>query len=274
MVQPVIQTLKQRNVIALILAGAMMHAEVHADSPRWNYEDQDQPAGWGAIEGTGMPPPMNYPYAVCAIGTSQTPLDISNARKAPVLNGLAFNWKPFTADFYNTGHAIQVQPVEASAYRGTTKVGKDIYPLVQAHLHTPSEHTLNGKRYAGEIHFVNVRDDGRLTVVGLLIETGAFNSQIQLMLDNTINKPGEKTHNPTTIVFDPKKLLPRGVGSGKFYTYSGSLTTPPCTEGVNWYVYEKPITLSDAQLIQLKSFYEGNDRHLQEPNGRQVVTNK
>lgn len=138
----------------------------------------------------------------------------------------------------------------------------------------------NGRTYGQRIDALRTENDLNRLYDDLISQVPlgksllADNSQIQLMLDNTINKPGEKTHNPTTIVFDPKKLLPRGVGSGKFYTYSGSLTTPPCTEGVNWYVYEKPITLSDAQLLQLKSFYEGNDRHLQEPNGRQVVTNK
>lgn len=266
--------MKKLDITALIIAGALNHASVQAESPHWDYGMQDQPAGWGAIEGTATPPPMNYPYAECAIGTRQTPLDIADARRTPVLNGLTFNWKPFAADFFNTGHAIQVQPVTPIAYSGTTKVGKDSYPLVQAHLHTPSEHTLNGKKFEAEIHFVNVRGDGRLAVVGLLIELGAFNPQIQLMLDNTINNPGEKTHNRTAILFEPKKLLPKGAGTGKFYTYSGSLTTPPCTEGVNWYVYEKPITVSAAQLIQLKSFYDGNDRHPQPPNGRQVVTNK
>lgn len=266
--------MRKHNVIALLAAGIINSAAVFADVPHWNYEEQDQPAGWGAIEGAGTPPPMNYPYAECAIGTKQTPVDISNTRKTPILNGLTFNWKPFTADFYNTGHAVQVQPVDPKSYKGTTKVGKDVYPLLQAHLHTPSEHTLNGQKFEGEMHFVNVRTDGRITVVGMFIETGAYNPQIQLMLDNTINKPEEKAHNPTNLVFDPKKLLPKGTGSSKFYTYSGSLTTPPCTEGVNWYMYEKPITMSEAQLVKLKSFYDGNDRHLQDLNGRELVTNK
>lgn len=262
------------NLLALALATSVGHTPVYADSPPWTFQDQDQPGGWGAIEGGETPPPYNYPYAECAIGGKQTPVDIANTKKTPVMNGVSFNWKPFTADFYNTGHAIQVQPVDASTYSGTTKLGKDSYPLTQAHLHTPSEHTLNGKRYDAEMHFVNVRTDGRLAVVGLMIELGRPNDQIQLMLDNTVNTPNEKTHNPTSIVFQPKKLLPKGAGSGKFFTYSGSLTTPPCTEGVNWYVYEKPITISAGQLEQLKAFYDGNYRYLQGLNSRQLVTNK
>lgn len=258
----------------LAFSALLAHATARADSPPWTFEDQDQPGGWGAVEGAETPPPYNYPYAECAIGGSQTPVDIANVKKTRVMNGVTFNWKPFTADFYNTGHAIQVQPVDSSTYSGTTKLGKDSYPLLQAHLHTPSEHTINGKRYDAEMHFVNVRTDGRLAVIGLMIEVGWPNDQIQLMLDNTINSPDQKTHNPTSIVFNPAKLLPKGPGSGKFFTYSGSLTTPPCTEGVNWYVYEKPISMSAGQLEQLQAFYDGNYRYLQALNGRQLVTNK
>jgi carbonic anhydrase len=262
------------NFYALVIAVLAGQTPVYGDSPHWTYEDQHQPGGWGAVEGNEAPAPYNYPYAECAIGSKQTPVDIANVKITPIMNGITFNWKPFTADFYNTGHAIQVQPVDATIYSGTTKLGKTSYPLLQAHLHTHGEHTLNGKQYEAEIHFVNARTDGGLAVVGLLIEIGRPNDQIQLMLDNTVNAPGEKTHNPTNIVFDPRKLLPKGIGSGKFFTYSGSLTTPPCTEGVNWYVYEKPITISAAQLKLLKSFYDGNYRDLQGLNGRQLVTNK
>ncbi len=263
----------KNNLFALALSTMIWHSPVHADEPSWNYADQDQPGGWGAIEGAETPPPYNYPYAECAIGEKQTPVEIGNVRKTPV-NGVTFNWQPFRADFYNTGYAIQAQPVAPDAYSGTTKVGRDSYRLVQAHLHSPSEHTLNGKRYDAEMHFVNDRGDGGLTVVGLMIELGRPNEQVQLMLDNTVNTPGSPTHNPTRIVFEPKKLLPRGTGSGKFFTYSGSLTTPPCTEGVNWYVYEKPITISSGQLSALKAFYDGNYRYLQQLNGRQLMTNK
>lgn len=264
-----------KNIVAastMLAVGLVINVGVYADSPHWNYEEQGQPGGWGAITGNDTPPPMNYPYAECAIGTKQTPVDIGNTAKTLVLNGLTNNWKPFTADFYNTGHAIQVQPVDASTYKGTTKVGKDVYPLLQAHLHAPSEHTVNGQKFSAEMHFVNIRNDGRITVVGLFINEGAANEQIQLMLDNTPNTPEVKTHNPTSIVFDPRKLLPKG--NGKFFTYSGSLTTPPCTEGVNWYVYQKPITMSPEQLEKLKSFYERNDRDIQSLNGRELVTNK
>lgn len=264
-----------KNIVAastLFAVALSISLCAHADSPPWNYEDQGQPGGWGAIIGNASPPPMNYPYAECAIGNKQTPVDIGNAAKTPLINGLSFNWKPFTADFYNTGHAIQVQPVEATGYKGTTKVGKDVYPLVQGHLHAPSEHTVNRQKFAAEMHFVNIRNDGRITVVGLLINEGKENLEIQKMLDYTPNTPEVKTHNPTNILFEPRKLLPKG--NGKFFTYSGSLTTPPCTEGVNWYVYQTPITMSAEQIEKLRSFYDGNDRDIQSLNGRELVTNK
>lgn len=265
-----------KNTLGAILAlGLAISANTYADSPHWTYAEQDLSGGWGAIEGTGTPVPLNYPYAECAIGARQTPVDIGTAVKTPIMNAPSFNWQPFAADFYNTGHAIQVQPADATTYTGTTKIGRDVYPLVQAHLHSPSEHTINGKKFDAEMHFVHARSDGHVTVVGLLIKaakSGVPNAQIQLMLDNTQNIPDAQTHNPTDIVFDPAALLPKG--SRNFFAYSGSLTTPPCTEGVNWYVYEKPITMSSAQLEQLRTFYSDNDRDTQALNGRQVLTNR
>ena len=260
----------------LFIAIALLcsHIPVQADPPHWTYEEQDQPGGWGAIEGTETPAPYNYPYAECVIGEKQTPVDITEAVKVTDLNGMTFDWKPFKADFFNTGHAIQVQPVDANHYSGHTRIGRQRYPLLQAHLHAPGEHTLNGQKYDAEMHFVHIRDDGQIVVVGLLLETGQANEQIQLMLDNTPNTPEEKTHNPTAISFSPMRLLPRGAGSRRFFTYSGSLTTPPCTEGVDWYVYEKPITLSAEQLEQLQGFYNGNDRHVQPLNFRKLMSNR
>jgi carbonic anhydrase len=111
-----------------------------------------------------------------------------------------------------------------------------------------------------------------MIVVGLMIERGDANGEIQKMLDNTPNTPGTATHNQTTIPFDPSKILPKA--TKKFYTYAGSLTTPPCTEGVNWYIYSSPISMSVTQLDALRGFYEGNNRNLQPLNGKQPVTNK
>lgn len=253
------------------IAALLVNAFAFADSPHWTYDEQNQPGGWGAITGTGTPAPMNYPYAECAIGANQAPVDIAGVEVTPIINTLAFKWPSFKADFFNTGHAIEVLP-SSTSYFGTTKVGKDVYPWIQAHLHAPAEHTINGQTFAAEMHFVHIRNDGRMIVVGLMIERGAANGEIQKMLDNTPNTPGTATHNQTTIPFDPSKILPKA--AKKFYTYAGSLTTPPCTEGVNWYVYSSPISMSEAQLDALRGFYEGNNRNLQSLNGKQPVTNK
>lgn len=266
---------KSQSVLrTLLLILFSFSGPLKAEDVAWTYEDQALPAGWASLTSNASPPPLNYPYAECAIGTKQTPIDIRSAAKEKPLNQLTVRWKTFKADFFNSAHAVQVQPYDGGGDSGTLLVGRDVYPLVQLHLHTPSEHLINGAMADGEIHFVHIRDDGRITVVGVFLTIGSANPEIQKILDNTPNTPGVKTHNETEIPFNPKALLPKQAGKSRFFTYSGSLTTPPCTEGVNWYLFETPITLSQDQLTGLKDFYDENARLLQSQEGRIIATNK
>lgn len=242
-----------------------------ADSgnPGWNYSNQN----WGALTSAATPPPLNYPYAECAIGETQAPVDIGSTKTERILNGLSVNWQSFPADFYNTGHAIQVQPYAGDLNAGTLKIGKDVYDLIQTHIHTPGEHSVNGALYSAEIQFVHARDDGRLAVLGVFVTlANTSNAEFQKILDNMPNTPTIATHNRSSVIFNPKKLLPSG--NGRFYTYSGSLTTPPCSAGVNWYIYETPLAISPGQLDQLVKFYNGNNRQIQPLKGRTLVKNK
>lgn len=227
----------------------------------------------GCIDEFGDASPLNYPYAECAIGKTQAPVDIATTKTERILNGLTVNWQSFPADFFNTGHAIQVQPYAGNLNAGTLKIGKDVYPLIQMHVHAPGEHSVNGALYSAEIHFVHVRDDGRLAVLGVFVTlANASNAEFQKILDNMPNTPTIATHNRSSVIFNPKKLLPPG--NGRFFTYSGSLTTPPCSAGVNWYIYETPLAISPGQLDQLVKFYSGNNRQIQLLNGRTLVKNR
>lgn len=243
-----------------------------AEDPQWSYKDQALPAGWASLMSDESPPPKNFPYAECANGHSQTPVEISDSSQERILNVPSIKWKTFQADFYNNGHSVQVQPTEDADESGTLWVGKDIYPLVQLHVHSPAEHVLSGLRYPVEIHFVHIRDDGRMAVIGVLASVGAANAEFQKILDNTPNTPGVPTHNETQIPFNAKKLLPEGPKT--FFTYAGSLTTPPCTEGVSWFLYTRPITISAEQLASLESFYKGNFRVLQPLDDRSIVRHR
>ncbi len=230
--------------------------------PEWNHADQGQ---WGALDDTTQATaPLMYPYAECAIGQHQSPVDLAAAAKADRLDNLRMTYYTDTPILKNTGHAVQVN---ASAdYKGALRVGDDAYPLIQSHFHAPSEHVFGNKQYAGELHFVHIRADGRMAVMGVLLEEGEANASLQAILDNIAS-------NPTGMKLNPMSFLPED--KRHFYTYAGSLTTPPCSEGVNWYVLAEPITVSSTQITQLQSLISAdnggmNNRMTQNLNGRTV----
>lgn len=235
-------------------------------APSWTHEDQHE---WGATEDPSQATvPLMYPFADCSIGKRQSPVDLAGADFDKNINRLQIRYPADTPDFYNTGHAAQVNTT--LDYDGFIKIGKERYPMVQFHFHAPSEHTIGSQAFAAELHFVHVRDDGKLAVLGILIEEGEENETLQTVLDNM--PLTEKTHNPDTgIHIHPAKLLPRNTRQS--YTYAGSLTTPPCSEGISWYVLAEPLTASADQIAQLNNLYSGNVRFTQELNGRAVQNN-
>ncbi len=235
-------------------------------SPSWDYKNQS----WGQIKDSSStnPLPLNYPYATCGIGQNQAPVNITGTAATARLNRPTPRYVPSTPTFYNTGYAVQVNMEEG--YAGSVAVGNDVFPLIQFHFHTPSEHTINGVAYAAELHFVNIRDDGKAAVMTSLIDVGAYNAEFQKVLDN-VPKSGEK--NATSGVrLNPNLLLP--TNRRQFFTYAGSLTTPPCSEGINFYVFSQPITISSDQLAALKNIYNNNNRVLQPLNDRIVTSAK
>lgn len=248
--------------------------------PEWTYTEQDQPGGWGAIVGMNPVPPYNYPYAECAVGSRQSPMALSNRSDRLPMEAVKLDWLPFQADFFNPGHALQVQPAQRGDPSGRLKIGRASYPFIQLHVHSPSEHSLEGRRYEGEVHFVHVRADGELVVVAVFLEIGKENPAIEQMLQNEPNTPGEATHHPTRLFFDPRTLLPpksvstTGQLTGRYFRYEGSLTTPPCTEGVSWIVLAEPAQLSPLQLQKLRSFFVNNTRVLQDARGRVSYSNR
>ncbi|SFL40465.1 carbonic anhydrase [Nitrosomonas aestuarii] len=239
--------------------------------PHWNHEEQ---AHWGAIEDTSQTEvPLMYPYAECSIGKHQSPIDfaaaeINNEKK---LNELRIWYDIDIAPiFFNSGHGVQVNT--SLDYRGEIEVGEESYPLIQFHFHEPSEHVVGDKKFDAELHYVHVREDGKILVLAVVIEEGKESTTFQTILDNTPGNGGDQNEN-TGIKIDPASLLPSSYHHrGDFFSITGSLTTPPCSEGVAWYVLPEPITISTAQLEQLKRFYTSNARQPQDLNGRVVLT--
>ena len=239
-------------------------ASPSADTPpHWGYEAEDGPARWSA---------MYADWAVCGAGRAQSPIDLSAAapRDLPpvhirtpsdaeveVLNQAG------VVEELDNGHTIQINARTGES----VTVGDKRYDLVQLHFHAPSEHTIDGEQFPMEIHFVHEADDGTLAVVGLLVEEGEANRGIEVfwaLLDRAIGS--------RTVVEVPPHFVDELFGErhpGLFY-YTGSLTTPPCTEGVRWFVRQVPVTFSAEQIAAFTAVYDHNNRPVQSRHGRSV----
>lgn len=240
---------------AVALAGAALaqdhgheaEAPPAAHGPGWSYRGPTGPEYWSRLDTA---------FAACAAGQQESPIDLSGAVSAD-LEPLDLQWRRLPARVFDTGHAIQV---EASPGSNLTMGGKG-YQLLQFHVHQPSEHLLNGHRYPLEIHFVHTAPDGTLGVVGVFAEPGESNAALQTVLA-AVASAGPADDRPS---LDLTSLLPEQRG---YFRYAGSLTTPPCSETVDWAVLAEPITVSDDQIEAFARLHPGNTRPLQPLNRR------
>ena len=198
-------------------------------------------------------------FAACSTGTQQSPINIP-ADSLVNAGELALSYEPTPLTIVNNGHTIEVEYEPGSTFdvAGTT------FTLSQFHLHSESEHTLADARLPMELHLVHKSADGRLAVIGVLVKVGAENAAWVPVLDNMPAKEGEPEHI-AGVSIDATDLLP---ADKSYYRYNGSLTTPPCTEGVNWFVMKNPVELSQAQIDQFRAIYQDNYRPAQPLNGR------
>ncbi len=225
--------------------------ESHEATP-WSYEGESGPDAWGTLDPA---------YERCATGQTQSPVDIA----AIVMSDLAditFNYQPSALDILNTGHTIQVD-YEAGSW---IELDGQTYELRQLHFHTPSEHTIGGKPFEMEMHLVHKNADDEIAIVGVMIREGLENGAIAPVWENMPTESGG-TMMPAG-VFNVADLLPEKQTS---YRYNGSLTTPPCTEGVKWIVLTTPIELSAAQIAAFEDIFEFNNRPVQPLNERTIL---
>ncbi len=183
----------------------------------WGYEGVAGPTNWGNLSPT---------YTVCKKGLSQSPINITNTHKAN-LGYISFHYTTTPLKILNNGHTIQVN----YAANSFIKVNNKVYKLQQFHFHSPSEHRLYNNFYDMEVHLVHKNDQGELAVVGIFMKQGRANSLIQNLwnfIPSQINFEQTIQQN-----INAAGLLP---SNQSYYHYSGSLTTPPCSENVNWYV--------------------------------------
>lgn len=218
---------------------------------RWSYGGVGNPTRWGEL---------SPEFATCAVGKNQSPINIEDAL-ARNLAGIEFNYQSTPLEVVNTGRTIQVNSPPGSSFN----IYGQRYDLVQFHFHTPSEHQIKGNAYAMELHLVHENQAGELAVVGVLIEEGKTHPLLTRIWENLPEAGRSNTDNANINAMD---LLPN---ERSYYNYVGSLTTPPCSEGVNWIVLRTPIQADRAQIAQFMEFYQVNARPIQPLNGREIM---
>jgi len=237
---------------ALMLCPVCATAGVAVAAPKWSYAGTAGPDNWGRLGGANT---------VCAVGSQQSPLDIASSVKAE-LPRLDIAWSKTTDTIVNNGHTIQLDLADG----GTLKAGNDTYKLVQFHFHRPSEHLIGGKRSPMEVHFVHASTAGAYGVIGVMMTAGAPNAGFNKIVSSMPAKAGPPVKADAAI--DPNLLLPAGRG---YYSYAGSLTTPPCAETVAWMLLTDPIEVAEADIAAFAKLYPMNARPAQKQNRRFVL---
>lgn len=221
--------------------------------PHWSYSGTTGPNHWAELS-----PDWN----LASEGRQQSPIDIREARLTTTLYPLNLSYEAAPVRLHNNGHTIQHLHPAGSRLR----VGEQEFMLKQIHFHARSEHKVNGKTFPLEMHMVHQAGSGTLLVVAVLFEVGQENAFLSRLWQKLPTSPGTVVEG-TGMIIDPENALPI---DRAYYFYQGSLTTPPCTEGVQWYVMRQPVQLSRAQLESFTQIYSGNFRPAQPLFGRTV----
>lgn len=268
-----------RTVVPTLIAMATFMLSAGAVSAigagsHWGYTGHEGPANWGLLA---------EEYRLCGSGTNQSPININTATGSNLFK-LDFNYSSVPLQIVNNGHTIQInynttvaeekstielkdrkyQLPSATSYNSSVSISGEEYNLLQVHFHSPSEHHVVGAPRAMEAHFVHANSAGQLAVVGVFLEEGESNKFIsKLWKKMPRNADGVHTFNNVTI--NVEDLLPKDRG---YYHYRGSLTTPPCSEGVRWFVMRTPVEVSSSQVSQFLSTINENARPVQPINSR------
>jgi carbonic anhydrase len=222
----------------------------------WGYEGHSGPEHWASL---------SKEFSTCGSGQRQSPIDINGGMSAG-LTPIQFDYRPAQLDILNNGHTIQVNRGEGSSIT----VDGERFDLLQFHFHTPSENTVGGKPYDMEMHLVHKSAKGELAVVGVFLKAGAENAVLGKAWAHMPGHAGVK-EQVAAVSINPAELLPADRSYSRF---NGSLTTPPCSEGVNWLVMKTPVEVSTAQVKQFAKVVGHNARPVQPLNKRFVLAAK
>jgi carbonic anhydrase len=273
--------LKSGNILLcffLMLSSTLGYGETNDSAIKilWDYQGDAGPAHWGELTPA---------FAVCSTGKMQSPINIAKRIvKTPPTLSLSYEPAPLRlvddglttltlgADetVFADGHGIQLDFPEDKT-KEAIMLDDRLYRLVQLHVHAPSEHQLHGQTYPMEIHLVHQGNNGTAVVIGVFVQAGAANPALKKIIDNMPSDQGVE-HLIESEQVNPRSLLPI---TGGYYSYPGSLTTPPCTEGVQWVVIMNPITASQSQIAKLRQAVDGdNARPVQSQYKRTIYSSR
>jgi carbonic anhydrase len=222
----------RRRAFVCLACQAAAGAAIAQPHPEFGYSGAQGPGNWGS---------MSEHWRTCSAGVNQSPIDLGRFIEA-TLPPLRISYGPSGRDVTHTGHAIQVNAGPGS----TLEVDGLTFRLLQFHFHAPGEHHLEGRTFPLEAHLVHQNEAGELAVIGVFFEAGAPNDLLGLVIPSLPAGPGQQ--RPLGSGLTPAGLLP---ADRDYIRYAGSLTTPPCSEGVRWLVMKRPMTASPAQIAAL-----------------------
>lgn len=241
------------KVFAGLALCPLCSSKTFAADAHWSYEGPGGPDKWGEID------PANK---ACSLGDQQSPINIGETIKAQ-LPPLKITWAKTTDTIVNNGHTIRLNMGDSS----TLAIGSGgNFRLVEFHFHRPSEHTINGASFPMEAHFVHANAAGNLAVVGVLMTAGKPNKSFNTIVLTMPNREGPPIKADPKI--DPNAFLP---AKRNYYRYEGSLTTPPCSQTVDWLVLTDPVQVAEADINSFARLYPRNARPVQKDNRRFVL---
>lgn len=238
----------------LLLSAGCAH--VSEKPAHWTYEGAEGPEHWGELADS---------YRMCTIGKNQSPINLDSQHEIEAqLSPLVLAYKAGGKEVLNNGHTVQVGYEPGS----TLTLDGHSYELKQFHFHVPSENEIDSKQYPMEAHLVHADKDGNLAVLALMFtESATDNPGLDQFWSQIPAKAEEKVTLTTKV--DVSKLLP---AKHDYYRFDGSLTTPPCTEGVVWLVMKQPVSASKAQIAKFTQIMgHPNNRPVQAVNARTVL---
>ena len=239
--------------LSCVLASTLWVADAGAQQvPSWSYSGGTGPQNWGRMTG----------FSTCGSGKMQSPIDISGTEPALVAP-LLLDYQVTSLSILNTGQGLTM----AYDLGSNLMVGEKTFPLLGFVMHTPGEHTLSGKSFAAEIQFLHQTEGGERAIVSVMVDEGEDLRAANELINNLPLEPGQ-TRRLDTVLINARDFAP--VQSG-YFRYMGSLTTPPCAEGVNWYVMKTPITMSADQINAFRSVMGANNRPVQPRNNRILI---